>query len=214
MDAIAVTAQVFGVVVAVAAALHARSSSARAEEAAHAARVSARYQVLSDLQDSYADPAMFDAINKVLDIRRHLGGADWAAKFAAQRRGRAEDDHARRRVKNYFDKLHILTEIDPELLGKDVVMKLINETQAELLFEYIEPLENSINPDYVQGMFEYFDELFDRKMSRPAVGRTASETKPGFPIRLWYRTHGISSRGLILAGSDARTPPRRVTPCG
>ena len=38
--------------------------------------------------------------------------------------------------------------------------------------------------------------------------------KPRFPIRLWYRTHGISSRGLILAGSDARTPPRRVTPCG
>ena len=42
----------------------------------------------------------------------------------------------------------------------------------------------------------------------------AQAIKPGFSISLWYRNPPDQFSRLDCAGSDARTPRRRVTPSG
>ena len=54
----------------------------------------------------------------------------------------------------------------------------------------------------------------DSKEALIVLRAGASLSKPGFSISLWYRNPPDQFSRLDCAGSDARTPRRRVTPSG
>jgi len=150
----------------------AERSASGAESAAKETSKAAQAQLLASLLDSYARPEFSDAIRELKDWKR-VQETRFAEKF---RQLKIDDydqvakvDNARRLLAHYFQKVWALHSLG--YISEAVVKQAVSENQANLLQEYVDPLDWANNQSSFEAnqAYTYLLGLYELKRWSPPI---------------------------------------------
>lgn len=133
-----------------------------AKRAAKETRTASQLSVMNSLFGSYSDEEMRDALHTLLDWAEEHGKsfAGEYQRLIQQKDPQVEDvDKARRRISHHFEKIYALWDVGG--LDEKVVRRLATKDQVTLWLNYVEPLEEALNPQYEQSAFRKLGALYN-----------------------------------------------------
>ena len=136
-------------------------AAAGAWMSARETRKSVQAQLIVDLKDTYDAPEMLAGMKNLTEWRPHHGD-NFAKEFANLRDKNypkvANIDEARRRYSHYFGKIWLL--MDERLIPVNTVKKVVTPQQAEIVRDFIEPLELAIDPNFDDQAFKALKKMW------------------------------------------------------